>query len=245
MKKSLFILAVLALVIINQCSIATPDIDTKKEAGYISLSTSETKEVTPNIARISFAVENVGASAQIATKENNELSNKIMTALKSATNKDKDEIKTNNFSVRPVYATTNGKRVIKNYTAVNSITVQTKDIDKIAKLIDIAIENGANRTSGLTYNFENDKTPCNEIYPKLVKDTKEQADLIAKAAGTAIDGIKRMSVSCSMDSNNYHREMYFNSMADSAVSKVAGAGATVEAGKVKVTAYVNADFYVK
>ncbi len=245
MKKILLVfLFCTSILFINQTAQATTNIDIKKEAGYISINGSIEKEVEPNFAKITFAIENTSSDAQKATIENNTISNEIIAALKQITNSQDDLIKTTNFSVRPVYATTGGKRVIKNYTAVNSVTVETKDTSKVSKLIDTAIASGANRVNGLTYGLNGEKKVCTAMYPEVVKDLKEQANALATAAGTTIDGLKHMSAHCSMDGVNSNGRFYAkNALADGAITE--STQTPIETGKVKVRIYVDADFYVK
>ncbi len=247
MKKILLMTLCSIFVLYSQSCEAASVENIKKEAGYISLNISETKEVEPNLAKVSFAVENTAEDAQKASSENNTVSNKIIEALKTVTNSQTDVIKTNNFSVRPNYSTTkDGKRIIKNYTAVNSITVETKEINKIAKFIDTAIANGANRTDGLSYSYINNTNICNELYPVLIKKLNEQASVLAQSAGTVIDGIKYINASCNMESAvSNGRFLSAKAAGTSADSIGAAAAAPVEAGKVKVRVFVNADFYVK
>ena len=245
MKKiTLGIFVCLCILTITNFANAAITVDDKKDAGYISLSGSTTKEVEPNIARIDFGIENTGNEAQIATANNNTTSNKIINALKAISVQGSDVIKTTNFSVRPVYHTIAGKRTIKNYIATNSVNVETKDITKVAKYIDTAIANGANRVNGLNFSFENDKSICTELYPEVIKDLKKQAHTLATAAGSSLDGLKHMNATCSMDNIVSNGRYYAKNMAmDSASAE--SATTPVEAGKVKVRVYVNADFYVK
>lgn len=245
MKKTILTLLLCTFITItSQFADAAQTQQIKKEAGYISLNGSKEIEVEPNIAKITFAVENTGNDAQKATTENNTISNNIITALKQITNSKDDVIKTTNFSVRPVYATQGGKRTIKNYTATNSVTVETKDISKVSKLIDTAISSGSNRVNGLSYGFEGEKKVCTDLYPELIKDLKNQANILAIAAGTAVDGLKHMNASCNMDSYVSNGRFYAKSASlDSAVGE--SSTTPVEAGKVKIRVYVNADFYVK
>ncbi|MBQ8634645.1 SIMPL domain-containing protein [bacterium] len=244
MKKFVFaIILCISFLTINQYANAAMATE-KKAAGYISLNSTMTKEVEPNVAKITFAVENIGTDAQKATTENNIISNTIINALKAITTEATDTIKTTNFSVRPIYVTNNGKKVIKNYTAVNSITVETKDINKVAKLIDTAIVNGANRVNGLSYSVENEKKICTDLYTEMIKDLKVQATTLAQAAGTTIDGLKYMNATCNMDSVVSNGRYYAKSAAMDSAS-TSDLGTPVEAGKVKIRVYVNADFYVK
>lgn len=246
MKKYISFLFLFSILTLTVLPVQAVVVENKKESGYISLNSSKTKDVDPNFAKITFAVENTASTAQNATLENNKVSTGIINSLK-AISAESDIIKTNNFSVRPVYSTTStGKRVIKNYSAVNSVTVETKDTKKVADFIDIAIENGANRTDGLQYSYVGDKAVCNELYPLLVKELKAQADILAKAAGSQLDGLKYMNASCNIDNVVSNGRFYAKSAMGSMDSASGESVSTpVEAGKVKIRVYVNADFYVK
>lgn len=244
MKKIVLLLLCISVFSLNQTVNAAVSSDAKKDVGYISLNDTVTKEVDPDMASITFAVENIGNSAQVATTENNTISNNIINALKLVINSDTDVIKTNNFSVRPNYYTSSGKRIIRNYTAVNSVTVKTMDISKVAKLIDTAIANGANRTDNLYFDVENPKKICNNLYAQMVKDLKTQAIALANAAGTSIDGLKHLNVSCNSDSIASNGRFYAKAF-DSVSTEAAGSVTPVESGKAKIRVYVNAEFYVK
>ncbi len=247
MKNLVFLLVIcITFFAASQISNASQTSDTKKEAGVISLNNSVTKEIEPNFATVSFAVENTANEAKKAVSENNEISNKIIKALKAVSSAQTDTIKTTNFSVRPVYTTsTTGKRTIKNYMAVNSVKVETKDISKVANFIDIAISNGANRTDNLSYTLQNEKTICKEMYPALVKDIQDTASQLAIAAGTTLDGLRQLNVSCNTDSYVSNGRFYAKAMAMEAVEDSMIEPTPVEAGKVKIRINVNADFYVK
>lgn len=246
MKKFLTVFILFgSILLINQISNA--DTVSKRDTGYISLSASKSVDVEPNTARITFAVENNADSAQKASSSNSEVSSRIINALKKLTDDKSDIIKTNNFSVRPVYNyTKDGKKNLKYYTAVNSVSVQTSNIKNISSLIDAAISNGATRTDGLSYTYENENSACNELYPQVMASLRKQASAIAQAAGTTVDGIKYINASCSTNTSFSNRRVY---LAKSAVSDVAEAedssSTPIESGKVKVTVHVNVDFYVK
>ena len=246
MKKILFL--ILSFVFITcQYSVAAVNENSQKIPGYISLNNSITKEVEPNIALITFSVENTADTAEKAVLDNNKNSNKIIEALKLISNNEADIIKTSNFSVNPVYTTSSsGKRTIKNYVAVNSVNVQTKDINKVAKFIDTAIANGANKTDNLMFSIEDNKSICKEQYPLLLKDLKDTADVLSKSIGTSVSGLKYLNVSCNTENIASNGRFYAKSnMAMDSVSSESAIPTPIESGKVKIRIYVNADFYVK
>ncbi len=245
-KKLVYLLLIcVVFTLINESSNAASTNETKKEAGYISLNTSIVKEVEPNYASVIFAVENISDTAQKASDENKKIANTVINAIKSIASQQTDTIKTSGFSVSPIYSSTQqGKRAIKSYKAFNSITVETKDISKIANIIDIAIASGINRTNSLVYSLQNEKSYCNEIYPEVLKDLKNQAAAIAAAAGTSLDGIKRVSASCNLNNSNRVTLLAKASSSD-VIDDSSDSVTPLEAGKVKIKVYISADFYVK
>ena len=241
MKKfSLCLMLCLTILFVAQvCNAA----DAKETKGYISLSGSMEKEVEPNVARVTFSVVTTDKEVKKASEENNILTNKIMVALKELINEETDKIKTINFSVNPVYERINNKREVVNYTVNNSISVETKNVKSVSKLIDTALANGANRFNGLYFAFENDRTACNEMYPFVLKDMRTEADIIAKAAGTSVFNVKHISASCSTNMS-YSNRMEYAAKANG-VAMDSASSTPIESGKVKVSVRVNADFFVK
>lgn len=246
MKKSAALILLLMLCLsFNQFANAAPDL--KREAGYVSLNSTKIVEVEPNVARVTFSIENTADDAQKAAYDNSVTSNNIIDALKKVSNLTYDDIKTANYSVRPIYASTkDGKRVIKNYMAVNSVTVETKDVKNIAKFIDTAIASGASRTDGLYYSYDNERAKCAELYPQILKDLKSQADTIAQSIGSYVDGVKIINVTCSTETNvSGNMRLYSSAKSYDAAAAETVSSTPIETSKVKVRVYVNADFYVK
>ena len=243
MKNTLIVFVIICLTIF-QWNFAKAEV--KKDAGYLSLSSSKVKELEPNNAQVSFAVETIANDAQKAVNDNNQVSNNIINALKLVTAADTDTIKTNNFSVRPNYVYgKDGVRSIKNYIAVNSITVNTKDINKVSKLIDTAISNGANRTDNLFYSYENPSQVCQSLYPEIMKELREQANAIAAASGASVDGIKFLNVSCNSDMSVSNGRFFAAKAGGNLDSAVNDSSTPVESGKVTVRVNINADYYLK
>ena len=74
MKKAILSLVLFTFILsASQFVSAAQTQEIKKEAGYISLNGSKEIEVEPNIAKITFAVENTANDAQKATADNNTL----------------------------------------------------------------------------------------------------------------------------------------------------------------------------
>ena len=68
MNKKLISAVLFGILILTGVCVNASDTGIKKEAGFISLNASKTKEIEPNIARVTFAVENTAETAQKADK---------------------------------------------------------------------------------------------------------------------------------------------------------------------------------
>ncbi len=219
--------------------------------GTVSVSYTAEKEVSPDTVQISIAVKTSDKySMQNATKQNKEISDKIYNYLKGAINPaNNDYIKTANYSARPVYYYQDRKQVFDKYEVSNNVIVHTKSIDKIAQMIDKSLALGATNVDSLDFSLslpEKDKY-CDELLTKATTEVVNRANVVAKAAGTSVDGVKTLGTSCSLNQYqavNYARNsLMMAKSADAAV--VEGSSSPIEAGVVKIYSSVNGVFRLK
>lgn len=244
MKKPLAVL-ILILMCVFFVSTSFSEVICSKNSGYISVSATGQKEIDPNVAQMTFTIETTNKTVPLASDENKIIVNQVVNALKSCLDfKSGDEIKTSNFSVNPIYTyTKDNKRNLEGYTVVNSINIKTKKVSSIGGLIDVAVKKGANRLDSLSFNLENEKNICDDLYPQVVKDAQNQASIIARALNLNLTGLKSLNAACGVE---YSGRMPYNAMfAKSEGGSVSSFNTPVEPGKIKVNATVNADFSVQ
>ena len=104
MKKYILVAAIVAAVagcMTTQANVPVNGV----EKGFISINTSANAEIIPDIAEISIAVVTSDhKSMQKATLQNKEISDKVISTLKSMINTSNgDYIKTSNFNASPIY----------------------------------------------------------------------------------------------------------------------------------------------
>ncbi len=218
------------------------------ERGYISVNTSANAELAPDVAEISIAVKTYDSkSMQKATLQNKEISEQVITTLKSMIDSSKsDYIKTADFSATPLYSYSGSKRVFDKYQVSNSIIVHTKSIDKIGSMIDKSIALGATDVNSLNFSVSNYETQCNDLLTLAAKKASARANAVAKTVPTTLAGIRTMDISCS--TSNTSRPQYRMLMSNKAMtmdSESAGAPTTIESGVIKVFANVNATYFIK
>lgn len=218
------------------------------ERGYISVNTSANAELAPDVAEISIAVKTYdNKSMQKATLQNKEISEQVITTLKSMIDTSKgDYIKTADFSATPIYSYSGNKRNFDKYQVSNSVVVHTKSIDKIGTMIDKAIALGATDVNSLNFSVSNYEAQCNDLLTLAAKKASARANAVAKTVPTTLSGIRSMDVSCS--TSNSSRPQYKMLMANRAMmmdSEAAGSSTTIESGVIKVFANVSATYFVK
>lgn len=115
MRKVLLTAAVLGLLI-GSASLSSQAVTTAVERGYISVNTTANTELAPDVAEVSIAVQTTDAkSMQKATLQNKEISDKVISALKSMINTaDGDYIKTSDFNASPIYSYSGSRRTLEN-----------------------------------------------------------------------------------------------------------------------------------
>ena len=218
------------------------------ERGYISVNTSANAELAPDVAEISIAVKTYdNKSMQKATLQNKEISEQVISTLKSMIDTSKgDYIKTADFSATPIYSYSGNKRNFDKYQVLNSVVVHTKSIDKIGTMIDKAIALGATDVNSLNFSVSNYEAQCNDLLTLAAKKASARANAVAKTVPTTLAGIRSMDVSCS--TSNSSRPQYKMLMANRAMmmdSEAAGSSTSIESGVIKVFANVSATYFVK
>ena len=227
--------------------LAAPAVFAETERGFVSSTATANKELAPDTVEISIAVVTYdNKSMQKATLENKELSDKLYNAMKGLiTPANGDWVKTSDFSAQPVYSYSGNKRNFDKYEVSNRIIVHTKSIDKAGDIIDKAITLGATNIDNLNFTLSSYEKECDALLTKATQKTRTRAELLAKAAGTAITGTKSISASC--NTSGVSQRVMYNMMAKSSMAdaEMAAGSTPIETGVIKLYANVNASYFVK
>lgn len=181
MRKVLLTAAVLGLLI-GSAPLASQAVTTAVERGYISVNTTANTELAPDVAEISIAVQTTDSkSMQKATLQNKEVSDKVISALKSMINTaDGDYIKTSDFNASPIYSYSGSRRTLDKYQVSNSIIIHTKSIEKVGAMIDKAIALGATNVDSLAFSVSNYENQCNDLLSIATKKHRTGQILLLK-----------------------------------------------------------------
>lgn len=252
MKKILTMSLLVGTLLVVPCSFlpAGADCNCQSDKGFLTVSYSTEKEVSPDTAEFSVSIKTSDKKLMSeASAKNKEISNKIYEYFKSNINTaNGDYIKTSNYNATPIYTYKDNKRNFDRFEVTNNIIVHTKSLDKVSSLIDKALEIGATNINSLNFSLSNKDGICEQMLTTAGKNIRKRADIVASSAGTSIIGVKNISTSCSLNQRrvNYaYSNMKLMKAAGPADMEAAAPSTDIEAGNINVYANIDASFYVK
>lgn len=239
MKKFLLAGSIFVLsILLGLGAIAQP---TDKDKGTINVNASTTKEISPNQAEITISIETFDVSIKKASENNKIIANKVYASLKSILGFN-DYLKTGNYSAEPQYIyTKDNKKVFDKYIVTNTITVKTKNIKLIPKLIDTSIAQGATKIDDLIFSTTDYDDICNTTLAELTKKAYSKANTVANAINAKIIGIQSINTSCNTNRTPY--PIYAYPMLGKA-SMSHDSATPISSGSIKLFANIDASFYV-
>jgi len=160
-----------------------------KNEKKITFTQTVEKTVMPDLAIVNFAIVSEGKDLNQTIEENKALNEKLMNALKDykveTTNFYVDENKRWNFTTQ--------QYDVLGYYVRNSIKVKC-DPDDLGKVVELGLENGANRVDSIRYDLK-DETKAeikNQLLQEAIKKAIDKANIIAKASGKQLVDIVKI-----------------------------------------------------
>ena len=140
--------------------------------------------VTPDQAKVDAGVVTQAASAQDASTQNATKVAAVLAALQQLLGTTAN-IQTVSYSLSPnyTYPPGGGQPTLTGYTASNTIEVTTSDLSSIGKVIDTAIQAGANTIQSLQFGLQNDQPAQAQALKAATQEAKMYADAIASGLG--------------------------------------------------------------
>ena len=139
-----------------------------------------TVSVTPDQAKVQFAVVTQAPTATAASTQNANQVTVLLAALRSVLGQNA-ELKTISYSLNPNYNNPRdgSQPIVVGYTASNIVEVTVADLSAIGKVIDTGIQAGANRVQGLQFSLKNDQPVRQQALKLATAQAKNHADAMA------------------------------------------------------------------
>lgn len=223
------------------CLLLTCSMAFAQDLRTISVDGTSVIKATPDRATVNISIESTGKDAKEASAQNAIIMNKIQRDI-LALAITKDNIKTTNYNLYPVYnRKDNGRQEIIGYSVSNQITVTVDNIDLVGNIIDTAINAGANNINSVEFSLKDPEAYKDKVLVQAINDAKRKADIIAKTLGKNVVNVVSVNSNNSyIEAKTFNSLMYARAAADSAV----GASSPIQAGDISVKANVSIVFEI-
>jgi uncharacterized protein YggE len=152
----------------------------------ISVTGEATVSAAPDLAQIDGGVASDAKTAREASEANNATMGKVLLALKGAGIEARD-IQTSRLSLQPQGAPNRpGPSAIVGYRASNRVTIQVRDVTKVASVIDTLVGAGANDIGGINFMVSQASKLLDQAREQAVADARRKAEIYARAAGVTL-----------------------------------------------------------
>lgn len=216
--------------------------DKEPEVPSLSVRGEAQLMVSPDQVIMVAGVLSEAKQAKKALADNSKSMQKVMAALLDFGLKKKD-ISTQNFNIQPKWssrprnADSAWRSEIIGYRVNNAVQVKTTQLDLIGDMISRVTQAGANQVQSVSFGLSNPREYRSNALAQAVKNARVDADVTAKAAGSAIKGIKTIHIDQAVSSvARVEKAMVMrSSMADAAPAPPISAGDITVRASVSVT----------
>ncbi|MCW2118361.1 SIMPL domain-containing protein [Flavobacterium sp. 7A] len=230
MKKSLIILAVLFMAVLNA--------QETKLVPQISVSGEGKIKVIPDQALITATVETKGIVAKDVKRINDNQVEAVLKVIKKM-NLSPADYKTQRVALNPQYDYEKKKH---NYNATQTIEITLRDLSKYDELMEGLVDNGINKIDNVTFQSSKMAQYESEARKLAMKEAKLKAEdyvsVLVQKVGKA--------VSVTDNSQGYHPQPVYARMKTMAMNdNESTTRETLAAGEIEITANVNVSFLLE
>lgn len=206
----------------------------------ISVSGEGMVEATPDRATISVGVVTRAKNPSTVQADNARAATSVINSI-VALGIGRKNISTGNYNFNPTYRRyDNGKNEIDGYEATNSVTIIVDDLNLVGKVIDTALNHGANRVDSLNFGLRNKNSYQDEALRLAVLDARRKAEVAASALGKSILGVRSVSI----NSNRVESPRNYKMARNMAMDEAADFETPIESGTLQCSASVHVEFEI-
>ncbi|MFC4551397.1 MULTISPECIES: SIMPL domain-containing protein [Halorussus] len=198
----------------------------------ISVSASGQAEAEPNQAILRVSVVAEGDDVNAIRQQLAENVSQLRAALENASVSD-DQIRTVAYNIDQRYYTTTEKPGRQpEFRGVHAFEITLSNVDRVGRIIDVAVSNGANRVDGveLTLSEERRREVRADALRDAMNNARGNADVLAQSANLSVTGVHSVSTG----------DVSFSPVRATVTESGAAsdAGTNIESGPVTVSAQV-------
>lgn len=222
----------------SESVIAAPATQVSSSKGEIGVSGTGRVAASPDVAVATVGVQITAPTLGEATKDARAQMEKVLEAIKAQGIKPED-IQTSNYSVYPLqdYSQRGDPAKTVGYQVNNLVTIKIRAIDQTGKVLDAAIQAGANSLSGVNLTINDPKPYEMQARDLAVRNAIAKAQTLAAAAGVKVGSLISITDSPSA------QPPVFNTARKVAVAQ--SAVGPVETGELEISVNVEMHFEIE
>lgn len=147
---------------------------------------------SPEVAKISLAIETRSSRAEEAVEENAQRATAVREALLESGLSEEDIVTGSYrlysyrewFEGRPA-----GEAELQTFQAVNEIIVTTRDLENVGELIDLAVMSGANNINYISFELDDPQELLLQALKAATEQAARKAEAIADGSGEKVSGL--------------------------------------------------------
>lgn len=147
-------------------------------------------KVAPDTAKIQIGIETNAPTAEEALAQNSTRTQTVIDQIKASGIEEKD-IQTSSFGVSAHYD--DESRTITHYTVTDTVIVTVRDVRQTGDLLDRAVQAGANRIYGITFEIGDTQALEVQTRDKAMADARSRAEQYARASGATLGSVLAMT----------------------------------------------------
>lgn len=193
MNKSAVCLLITLLFLASACT-TNVVMQSSEHVNAVSVQGVAEFEETPDLAKIRFRIETRGFNVKEAQKQNKDLANTVVDALKKAGVKD-SEIETKDYRIERWQEWTRNEMADKGYRVSHALTVSTKNLGAVGELLDVGVIAGVNLVESISFQLsdEKEKQVKSNALSTAARNAKEKAEALAQGSGVSLGKVRSIS----------------------------------------------------
>jgi uncharacterized protein len=144
--------------------------------------------VQPDTASVNLGVVTDGKELMGAQQQNSTIGTKIIDSL-LALGMDKNNIQTFDYRIESDYEYDQGKAIFRGYKVTHILQVKIDDLSLVGKVIDIAVQNGANFVANIQFTTKYKDAYYQQALALALKNASDKATAIANTIRVTLNPI--------------------------------------------------------
>lgn len=188
--------------------------------------------VKPDMAEVVISVITEDKELEAAQNLNAEITEQVIENIMKQGVSQKD-IQTQSYSINMKYDYIDSKQVFRGYIVTNSLKVIIRDINSVGKVIDAAVQGGANSINNISFIVSEPSKYYNLALKLAIKDSQSKAMAISEKLNVSISEVPIQIIELS---SNVVTPLMTSSL------KASATATPIEAGENKIIANIEAVF---